>query len=56
MSTDTEKPGPERSDAPEVDKPRTWMGRILSRLAGWLGGQDFQYAGYLPSRPGFLLR
>ncbi|HZK14259.1 MAG TPA: hypothetical protein VFC55_07055, partial [Desulfobaccales bacterium] len=56
MSTDREKPGPERSDAPEADKPRTWMGQILSRLAGWLGGHDFHYAGYLPSRPGFLLR
>ncbi|MBU4449122.1 MAG: hypothetical protein KKD99_11085, partial [Proteobacteria bacterium] len=56
MSTDREKPGPERSDAPEADKPRTWMGRILSRLSGWLGGHDFHYAGYLPSRPGFLLR
>jgi len=32
------------------------MGRILSRVAGWLGGHDFHYAGYLPSRPGFLLR
>jgi len=56
MSADLEKPGPEKSDAPEADKPRSWMGRILSRLAGWLGGHDFHYAGYLPSRPGFLLR
>jgi glycerol-3-phosphate O-acyltransferase len=56
MSTDMEKPGPEGPVTPETEKPRTWMGRILSRLAGWLGGHEFHYAGYLPSRPGFLLR
>jgi glycerol-3-phosphate O-acyltransferase len=56
MSPDVEKPGPPGPDALEADKPRTWMGRILSRLAGWLGGHEFHYAGYLPSRPGFLLR
>ena len=56
MSADLEKPGLERPDAPESEKPRTWMGRILSRLSGWLGGHEFHYAGYLPSRPGFLLR
>ena len=56
MSTDMEKPAPGGPDAPEADKPRTWMGRILSRLSGWLTGHDFHYAGYLPSRPGFLLR
>ncbi len=56
MSPDLDKTVPERSEAPEADKPRTWMGRILSRLSGWLTGQEFHYAGYLPSRPGFLLR
>jgi len=55
MSTDMEKPDPARPGALE-DRPRTWPGRILGRLAGWLGGHEFHYAGYLPSRPGFLLR
>ena len=40
----------------EPEKPRSWLGRLLSRIAGWLGGQEYHYAGYLPSRPGFLLR
>ena len=56
MSTDMKTPGPGEPEVPEADKPRSWMGRILSRLAGWLGGHEFHYAGYLPSRPGFLLR
>jgi glycerol-3-phosphate O-acyltransferase len=56
MSTDLEKPRSGESDAPEAERPRSWLGRILSRLAGWLGGHEFHYAGYLPSRPGFLLR
>jgi len=38
------------------EKPKSWWARLVSRLAGWLGGQEFHYAGYLPSRPGFLLR
>ena len=43
--------------APEpVEKPRGWLSRAFSRLAEWLGGHEFHYAGYLPSRPGFLLR
>ena len=56
MSTDLQKPGPGEPGAPEADKPRSWLGRMFSRLAGWLGGHDFHYAGYLPRRPGFLLR
>jgi glycerol-3-phosphate O-acyltransferase len=38
------------------ERPRSWLGRLLGGLAGWLGGHEFHYAGYLPSRPGFLLR
>lgn len=38
------------------EKPRSWLGRLLSHVAGWLGGQEYHYAGYLPSHPGFLLR
>ncbi len=56
MNPDMEKPGPGGPDNFENDKPRFWLGRILSRLAGWLGGYDYHYTGYLPSRPGFLLR
>ncbi len=50
---DTQTPPP---SPPETDKPRGWLNRILHRLTGWLGGQQFHYAGYLPSRPGWLLR
>jgi glycerol-3-phosphate O-acyltransferase len=56
MNTDMERPGPDEPGSLEADKPRTWVGQILSQLAGWLGGHDYHYAGYLPSRPGFLLR
>ena len=40
----------------EPEKPRSWLSRLLSRISGWPGGQEYHYAGYLPSRPGFLLR
>ena len=56
MRTDMERPGSHQPGPPESDKPASTLGRVLSRLAGWLGGQEFHYAGYLPSRPGFLLR
>ncbi|MCX5889872.1 MAG: 1-acyl-sn-glycerol-3-phosphate acyltransferase [Deltaproteobacteria bacterium] len=54
MASEIKEPG---SNAPtEPEKPRSWLGRLLSRVAGWLGGQEYHYAGYLPSTPGFLLR
>jgi glycerol-3-phosphate O-acyltransferase len=56
MSTDMERPDSHQPGPPESDKPTSWPGRVLSCLAGWLGGHEFHYAGYLPSRPGFLLR
>jgi glycerol-3-phosphate O-acyltransferase len=56
MNADLETPGPGGTVPPAPDKPQGWVGRLLSRLAGWLGGHEFHYAGYLPSRPGFLLR
>ncbi len=56
MSPELQKPNPGGPGALEADKPGSWLRRSLSRLSGWLGGQDFHYSGYLPSRPGFLLR
>jgi glycerol-3-phosphate O-acyltransferase len=56
MNADMEKPGPGGGDAPQSEKPGGWFGRVLSHLAGGLGGYDYHYAGYLPSRAGFLLR
>ena len=43
-------------DTPETEKPRGWFSRFLSCVTGWLGGHEFHYFGYLPSRPGWLLR
>jgi glycerol-3-phosphate O-acyltransferase len=40
----------------EVPKPKGFLSRLLRRITGWMGGQEFHYAGYLPRRPGFLLR
>jgi glycerol-3-phosphate O-acyltransferase len=56
MSADMEKPDPGGGGVPGTDRPRSWWGKMLGGLAGWLGGYDYHYAGYLPSRPGFLLR
>jgi glycerol-3-phosphate O-acyltransferase len=56
MSADMEKAEPGEPSAPGAERPKSRLGRALSRLAGWLGGYDYHYAGYLPSRPGFLLR
>jgi glycerol-3-phosphate O-acyltransferase len=56
MNADLEKAEPGEPSPPEAEKPKTWLERTLNRLAGWLGGHDYHYAGYLPSRPGFLLR
>jgi glycerol-3-phosphate O-acyltransferase len=56
MSNDMEKAGPGEPSAPGAERPKTWLGRTLGHLAGWLGGYDYHYTGYLPSRPGFLLR
>jgi glycerol-3-phosphate O-acyltransferase len=38
------------------EKSWGWLRRLLNRLTSWLGDQEFHYAGYLPSRPGLLLR
>jgi glycerol-3-phosphate O-acyltransferase len=54
MADEIDKTGSEVPVEPE--KPKGWSGRLLNRLATWLGGQEYHYAGYLPSRPGFLLR
>lgn len=49
-------PKSQAAPPPETDKPRGVFSRILNRLTGWLGGQEFHYAGYLPGRPSWLLR
>jgi glycerol-3-phosphate O-acyltransferase len=54
MSTELEGQGPGGPGSSE--KPKSWLGRWLGGLSGWLGGHDYHYTGYLPSRPGFLLR
>lgn len=53
----SESPDQPRQDAPQKEeKSWGWPRRLLNRLTSWLGGQEFHYAGYLPSRPGLLLR
>jgi glycerol-3-phosphate O-acyltransferase len=52
----TESRGPDVTGPGETPKPKSFLSRVFSRLLGWLGGHDFHYAGYLPRRPGFLLR
>lgn len=54
MAMENAPAGGEIPQAPE--KAGSRLGRTLSRLAAWLGGQEYHYAGYLPSRPGLLLR
>jgi glycerol-3-phosphate O-acyltransferase len=56
MDPELEKQGSGGAGPGGAEKPRSWLGRCFSRLAGWLGGHEFHYAGYLPSRPSFLLR
>ncbi|HEX9883801.1 MAG TPA: 1-acyl-sn-glycerol-3-phosphate acyltransferase [Desulfobaccales bacterium] len=56
MNPDIEGQGNSPGGPAPAEKPRSWLGRLLGGLAGWLGGHEFHYAGFLPSRPGFLLR
>ncbi len=56
MIPKTPKTPAEPAAPPETDKPRGWFNGFLNRLTGWLGGKEYHYAGYLPSRPGLLLR
>jgi glycerol-3-phosphate O-acyltransferase len=56
MTPDLKDPQSQPSSPPDADKPRGWFSRFLNRLTGWLGGQEFHYAGYLPSRSSWLLR
>jgi glycerol-3-phosphate O-acyltransferase len=53
----SESPDQQHQDVPpKEEKSWGWLRRQLNRLTSWLGGQEFHYAGYLPSRPGLLLR
>jgi glycerol-3-phosphate O-acyltransferase len=56
MTLPQKKPLTPPSSPPGDDKPKGWFSRFINRLTGWLGGHEFHYAGYLPSRPSLLLR
>ncbi|MFZ5454008.1 MAG: 1-acyl-sn-glycerol-3-phosphate acyltransferase [Thermodesulfobacteriota bacterium] len=56
MVTEIQGPGQGAPGPEETPKPKGLLSRIFRRLTGWLGGEGFHYAGYLPRRPGFLLR
>lgn len=56
MTPESKDPQSQPPSPPETDKPRGWCSRFLNRITVWLGGQEFHYAGYLPSRPSWLLR
>ena len=54
MAMENNQPGSEAPTGPE--KSGSQLRRLLARLAAWLAGGEYHYAGYLPRRPGFLLR
>ncbi len=54
MAMENNQPESEVPTGPE--KPGSRLRRLLARLAAWLAGGEYHYAGYLPRRPGFLLR
>ncbi len=56
MTPQGQTPQTQPDPKPETDKPRGWLSRVLRWFTDWLGGQEFHYSGYLPSRPNFLLR
>jgi len=56
MTSKSEKPPSPPATPPEGEKPRGWFSRFVQGLTGWLGGKEFHYSGYLPRRPGWLLR
>jgi glycerol-3-phosphate O-acyltransferase len=56
MTPELKEPQSQPASPPEPDKPKGWFSRFINRLTGLLGGQEFHYAGYLPSRPSWLLR
>jgi len=56
MGPEPEKQGPGAGGPEETPKPKSFLSRLFSRIFGWLGGHGYHYAGYLPRRPGFLLR
>ncbi len=56
MAPELKNPQTQPTSPPEADKPRGWFSRLINRFTGWLGGHEFHYSGYLPSRPGLLLR
>jgi glycerol-3-phosphate O-acyltransferase len=55
MDSEPKNQRPPEGASPE-EKSWTWIRRAFHRLTVWLGGQEFHYVGYLPSRPGWLLR
>ncbi len=54
MVTENNPSGSEAPTGPEKSGSR--LRRPLARLAAWLAGGEYHYAGFLPKRPGFLLR
>ncbi len=56
MGLEPEGQGPGAAGPVEAPKPKGFLSRLFSRITGCLGGHEYHYAGYLPRRPGFLLR
>ena len=57
MDTESQGQGRGAPGPGETQKPQSFLNRLFCRLTGWLGGSHgYHYAGYLPRRPGFLLR
>ncbi len=52
-------PAPTPPETPRLapgDPPRSWFRGLLQRFTAWLGGHEYHYPGYLPKRPGWMLR
>ena len=53
MAMENNQPGSEAPTGPEKSGSR--LRRLLARLAAWLAGGEYHYAGYLPKAPGVFI-
>jgi glycerol-3-phosphate O-acyltransferase len=56
MTSEIDQKPEEASPTPTPEKPRSWWRRLFRRRAAAPAGHEYHYSGYLPNKPGFLLR